>query len=58
MTRNSPDFILEKEGVKMQDPRFVLLKKIPLWRYLFIRVIITLYDRQKEWIRRQEDIER
>lgn len=58
MTRNNPDFILERDGARMQDPRFVLLKKIPFWRYLWIRVVTRAYDSCKEWLRNQEDLER
>lgn len=58
MTRNTPDFILEQEGAKMQDLRFVLLRKIPLWRYLWIKLVVRAYDAQKDWLRCQEDEER
>lgn len=58
LTRNVPDFILSREGAPMQDPRFVVLKRVPLWRYLWIRVCIRAYDSCKEWLRKQEDLER
>lgn len=58
MTRNVPDFILQQEGAKMQDFRFVVLKKLPLWRVLFIKLIVKIYDRQKEYLRRKEEEER
>jgi hypothetical protein len=55
--RNSPDFILELDGSKMQDPRFVLYRDIPWWRAKFIKLVIWLYDSQKDWLREQEDLE-
>ena len=57
MTRNAPDFILERDGARIQDPRFVLLGEISWFRYLLIKLITRLYDNQKDWLRRREDLE-
>jgi hypothetical protein len=57
MVRNHPDFILEKDGGRIQDPRFVVLQKIPLFYFLFIRIIVFFYDLIKDDLRRREDQE-
>jgi hypothetical protein len=58
LTRNSPDFILAREGAPMQDPRFVLLHSISYPRFFWTKLVIWLYDRCKDWFRKQEDLER
>ena len=57
MTRNHPDIIMERDGARIQDPRFALLHSISWPRFLLIKLIIWFYDNQKDWIRKMEDIE-
>jgi hypothetical protein len=56
--RNHPDIIFDRYDRKLQDPRFVLLKRISLPRWLLLRFSAWLYDSQKNWLRKQEDLER
>jgi hypothetical protein len=57
MIRNHPDFIMERDGARIQDTRFVVFQKIPLFYFLFIRIIVFFYDLIKDDLRRREDLE-
>jgi hypothetical protein len=57
LARNDPDFIIECDGARIQDPRFVLFKRVSLFRYLWIKLVIWCYDACKDWLRKQEDLE-